>query len=402
MNMSLQNVPQTLPTPTAEEIEFSQPLVSLICKEIAENDEKITFKRFMDLALYTPGLGYYATEKPIFGEQGDFITAPELTPIFSRCLAMQAKQVLSAIDGDADILEFGAGSGTMACDILMELEKLDCLPRQYLISEISPSLKQRQLARIKTYAPHLLERVRWIDELPASFTGVILGNELLDALSTHRVLFDKKGDHKELYVNFKDHKLNWTAGPPSNARLSAQLEKTYKTNQTHIDTSDHYESEINIASIEWIESLSTILTQGVIILVDYGYSEEEYFRPERYEGSLMCHYKHRAHNNPLTHVGLQDLTSHVNFTLIAETAFENGLAIDGFTTQTYFLLGCGLEALLNEIDINDTKLFIAETQPVKQLILPEEMGDLFKVICLSKNMDLPLLGFSVKNQLERL
>ncbi len=400
--MSLQNTSQTLPPPSVEEIEFSQPLVSLICKEISDSNGQITFSRFMEMALYTPGLGYYAAEKPIFGEQGDFITAPELTPIFSRCLAMQAQQILSAIDGGGDILEFGAGAGTMACDILMELEKLGCLPNRYLISEISPSLKQRQRARIKTYAPHLIDRVIWIDELPESFIGVIFGNELLDALTTHRVLFDKNGDHKELYVSFKDSKLNWSAGKPSSEKLSTLINKVYKTNQAYIDTSDHYESEINIANIEWISSLSRVLTQGVIILIDYGYSEDEYYRPERYEGSLMCHYKHLAHNNPLTHVGLQDLTSHVNFTQIAETAFDNNLTIEGFTTQTYFLLGCGLESLLNEIDINDSKLFIAETQPVKQLILPDEMGDLFKVIGLSKNMNLPLLGFAIKNQLERL
>ena len=404
--MSLRNVPQTLPAPSVDEIEHSQPLVSLVCKEIADNGGKITFDRFMELALYTPGLGYYATEKPIFGDQGDFITAPELTPLFSRCLAKQAKQVLNAIDGGGDVMEFGAGSGTMACDILMELEKLDCLPNRYLISEISPALRQRQRTRINTYAPHLVDRVSWVDELPESFTGVVFGNELLDALTTHRVLFDKNGDHKEVYVNFEDSKLSWTAGKPSSDLLSAQIDKVYKANQLNIDTCDHYESEINIASIGWIESLSKMLTQGVIILIDYGFSEEEYYRPERYEGSLMCHYKHRAHNNPLTHVGLQDLTSHVNFTQIAEVAFANDLTIDGFTTQTYFLLGCGLESLLNEIDINDTKLFIAETQPVKQLILPDEMGDLFKVIGLSKNMDTSLsealLGFSVKNQLERL
>ncbi|MDH5257682.1 MAG: SAM-dependent methyltransferase [Gammaproteobacteria bacterium] len=402
LNMSLRNTPQTLPAPSADEIELSQPLVALICKEIAENEGKITFDKFMDLALYTPGLGYYATEKPIFGEQGDFITAPELTPLFSRCLAMQAKQVLDTLDARGDILEFGAGAGTMACDILMELEKLDCLPNRYLISEISPALRQRQRTRIATYAPHLIDRVKWIDELPTSFTGVIFGNELLDALTTHRVLFDKNGNHKELYVTFQNNKLEWIEGPPSSELLASQINKVYQAHSENINEADRYESEINIASIKWIESLSGMLTQGVIILIDYGFSEEEFYRPERYEGSLMCHYKHRAHNNPLSHIGLQDLTSHVNFTQIAETAVENNLEIMGYTTQTYFLLGCGLESLLNEIDIHDTKLFMAETQPVKQLILPDEMGELFKVIALGKNVDLTPTGFCIKNMLERL
>ncbi|MDH3325852.1 MAG: SAM-dependent methyltransferase [Gammaproteobacteria bacterium] len=402
MNMSLRNVPQTLPTPSIEEIEFSQPLTTLICKEIAENNGKITFDRFMGLALYTPELGYYVSDKPIFGEQGDFITAPELTPLFSRCLAMQIKQILSSLENGGDILEFGAGAGTMACDILMELEKQNCLPNRYLISEISPALRQRQLTRISTYTPHLIDRVTWVEELPDAFTGVILGNELLDALTTHRVLFDKNGDHKELYVTFHDNKLDWVEGPPSSDLLTAQLNNIYNANRENIDVADRYESEINIASIKWIESLASILTQGVILLIDYGFSEEEFYRPGRHEGSMMCHYKHLAHNNPLTHIGLQDLTSHVNFTKIAETAFENEMDIMGYTTQTYFLLGCGLESLLNEIDIHNTKLFMAETQPVKQLILPDEMGELFKVIALGKNIELPLLGFAVKNQLERL
>ena len=400
--MSLRNIPQTLPAPSADEIELSQPLVTLICDEIAKSGGKITFHRFMELALYTPGLGYYATEKPIFGDQGDFVTAPELTPLFSRAIAQQVKQVLESLDDQGDILEFGAGSGVMACDILMELEKLGCLPKHYYISEISPSLQQRQHTRITTYAPHLIDRVRWIKELPKTFKGVILGNELLDALPTHRVQFESNGSHKELYVTFNNQQLEWVADEPSSNSLKSLLDKVYKNNQQNIDMAGHYQSEINLANIDWVKSISDILEQGVVILIDYGFSEDEFYRAERNEGSLMCHYKHRAHNNPLTHVGLQDLTSHVNFTQVAETAFESGMDILGFTTQTYFLLGCGLENLLNEIDINDSKLFIAETQPVKQLILPDEMGELFKVIAFGKNYDEPMLGFSIKNLLERL
>jgi len=400
--MSLRNVPQTLPPPSVDEIELSQPLMALICSEITKNDGKITFSHFMELALYSPGLGYYATEKPIFGDQGDFITAPELTPLFSRCIAMQAKQILTSLDSPGDIMEFGAGSGAMACDILMELDKLECLPQHYYISEISPALKQRQRARISAYAPHLVDRVQWIDDIPDSFTGVILGNELLDALPTHRVLFDATGNHQELFVTFNDNKLSWVSDKPSSQLLKETISKAYETHKENIDIPDRYESEINVASINWIKSLANSLTQGAAILIDYGFAADEFFRPERHEGSIMCHYKHRAHNDPLTHIGLQDLTSHVNFTQIAETAFENELDIIGYTTQTYFLLGCGLESLLNEIDISDSKLFIAETQPVKQLILPDEMGETFKVIGLGKNLNTPVMGFGVKNLLERL
>jgi len=400
--MSLRNIPQTLPTPSDDEIEASEPLVALICDEILKNDNKLSFDKFMELALYTPETGYYSGKNHIFGDQGDFITAPELTPLFSRCVAQQVMQVLNGLENSGDVMEFGAGSGTMACDILMELEKQNCLPGKYFISEISPTLRERQRTRISTYAPHLIDRVSWIETPPESFRGVILGNELLDALPTHRVLFDHKGNHQELFVSLQDGKLNWLADTPSSEEVATNLDTVYRKNQENINFAERYESEINIANMHWIKSLSNILEQGIILLIDYGFSEDEFYRPERHEGTLMCHFKHRAHNNPLTHIGLQDITSHVNFTQVAETAFDNGFDVLGFTNQTYFLLGCGLENLLSEIDINDSKLFIAETQPVKQLILPDEMGDLFKVIAFGKNFDQPLLGFSVKNLLERL
>lgn len=398
--MKLPNPEINLPQPSEDEFAHSEELLNAIFHEIDQQGGKLSFARFMEMALYAPNLGYYASGKPIFGAQGDFVTAPELTPIFSRCLANQVRDILSKLPNGGDILEFGAGAGTMATDILLELEALNCLPNHYIISEVSKTLQQRQHNRIKTYAPHLLERVKWIETLPDDFSGVMLGNEILDAIPTHRIRFHHHKPHEELFVGHENNRLIWIASPPGSDILRDEINRLYQKFGDSLP--DQYETEINLACGEWTKKISKTLTQGVALLIDYGFSEHEFYRPERNEGSLMCHYKHCAHSDPLTHVGLQDITAHVNFTAIAEVAFHQDMTIAGFTTQTYFLLGCGLESFLNEIDINDTKQFIAETQPVKVLILPEEMGDLFKVIGLSKNFDYELSGFGVKNLLERL
>jgi len=398
--MKLQNAVFPLPAPNDEELALIQPLLNKVCEEIDRRNGKMDFATFMEMALYTPDLGYYSSNKAIFGEQGDFITAPELTPMFSRCLANQIKEVLSQIEGGGNILEFGAGAGTMACDILMELDTLNCLPHQYLISEVSHTLRQRQRSRIETYAPHLINRVTWIDELPASFTGVMIGNEILDAIPTHRVRLNQNGKHEELFVGHENSRLGWVGLPTENKQLQSEMDNIFAKFGDSMP--DAYETEININSNEWLLKISKTLKEGLALFIDYGFTESEYFRPERSEGTLMCHYKHCAHSDPLTHLGLQDITAHVNFTAVAEVAFNNEMTIAGFTNQTYFLVGCGLEVLLNEIDINDTKQFITETQPVKMLILPDEMGELFKVIGLTKNFDHNLMGFHTKNLMERL
>ncbi len=398
--MKLPNPEIALPIPTPEELLCTQPLKDEICTEIDKQGGKLNFPTFMEMALYTPNLGYYTSDKPIFGAEGDFVTAPELSPFFSRCLARQAQEVLSKLDGKGDILEFGAGAGTMVTDILLELETLGCLPNNYFISELSHSLRDRQRAQIQSRAPHLLDRVDWIDELPNTFSGVIFGNEILDALPTHRVGFNKNLIHEELFVSHTNGQFGWTAAPIEDITLKQAANELYaKFGQA---MPEYYETEINLNSNQWIRDVSQILNQGVIFLIDYGFSDSELYRPERSNGSLTCHYKHCAHGDPLTHVGLQDITAHVDFTAIAEVAFDHDLSIAGYTTQTYFLMGCDLEDLLSELDVNDTKQFLSQTQPVKMLILPDEMGDLFKVIGLSKNFDHELKGFGVRNLLERL
>ncbi len=400
MVMRTQNPQFVLPVPGEDDLRRVEPLLEFIQTEMSNAGGRLNFERFMEIALYTDALGYYTGNNAIFGEQGDFTTAPELTPLFSRCVARQVQQVIESWDGQADVLEFGAGAGTMVCDVLMELEKLDALPRCYYIVEISPTLQARQRTRIATYAPHLLEKVTWLKDAPDKFTGIIIGNEILDAIPTRRVRLNPDGQHQELFVTIKDNRFVWEAGEISDPELATHCQAIFARHRDSFTTP--YETEINLQSFHWLQSLADKLEQGVILLIDYGFADAEFYRPERHEGTLMCHYKHMAHGDALIHVGLQDITSHVNFTRIAETGFERGLDVLGYITQTYFLVNCGLENLLAEIDLSDTKQFLKETQPVKQLILPDEMGELFKAIAFGKRFDEPLLGFAMNNQRERL
>ncbi len=398
--MRLNNPPRPLPLPSKEELDSIQPLVNLVCHDIESNGGKLPFSVFMEKTLYSPGIGYYNSDKQIFGDKGDFITAPEMTPLFSRCLARQVQQVLTELDGNSDIIEFGAGAGTMACDILIELESQNSLPQHYYIGEISSTLKERQKTTIKQRIPHLIDRIIWVNDMPEEFRGIVLGNEVIDAMPVHRVRINQNKQHEELFVTYRDSQLEWVSGEPSCKLLKTTLDEIFTKYGDNLP--DHYETEVNLAANKWITDIAQKLDKGLILLIDYGFSENEFFRPERQEGTLMCHYRHCAHGDALTHIGLQDITSHVNFTAIAEAAHESGLTVSGFTNQTYFLISCGLESFLSEIDINDTKLFIKETQPVKQLILPDEMGDLFKVIAFTKSINQPLIGFSANNVLDRL
>lgn len=398
--MRTQNPDFELQTPDPEELKKVEPLLDLIETEMSNNGGRLSFNKFMELALYTPALGYYTGNNAIFGSQGDFVTAPELTPLFSRCIARQIQQIHQGIPGEADVLEFGAGAGTMATDILLELKSLNALPRHYYIVEISPMLQKRQREKISSYVPELMDKISWVTEIPEKFKGAVIGNEILDAIPTHRVRLNPDGNHQELFVTVEDNRFVWQAGEFSDPALQNYCDAIY---EKHLqDSSGAYETEINLDSFKWIKQVADALEEGVVLLIDYGYSDQEFYRPEHREGTLMCHYKHLAHPDALLHVGLQDITSHVNFTQVAEAGFEQGMSVLGFTTQTYFLIGCGLENLLAEIDIADTVQFLKETQPIKQLILPDEMGELFKVIAFGKNFSQPLLGFMANNQLERL
>jgi SAM-dependent MidA family methyltransferase len=374
-----------LPPPNSEAIAHSQRLVDLIQQDIKQAGGSIPFVEFMNSALYAPSLGYYSSSIRKFGAEGDFITAPEISPLFSQCLAKQCQQVLASFD-EGVILEFGAGSGIMAANILQALESMKQLPKQYLILELSADLQLRQRETLQAQVPHLLDRIQWLKSLPTEpIQGVILANEVLDAMPVQRFRLDEQGV-SEFYVgNNNDTSFVWETANSSDESLLTIVEAL------HLDVG--YVSELNLALPAWIQALSDILTAGLVLLIDYGFPSSEYYHPQRNQGTLMCHYQHYAHDNPLILVGLQDITAHVNFTAVAEAADAAKLHVSGYTNQGNFLLACGLIELLSAFDFNDSKNYLQQTQAVKKLMLPHEMGELFKIMALSRNLSIPLLGF---------
>lgn len=385
-----------LPIPGADEQAHSEKLQALIRAEIDAANGLITFAHFMELALYAPGLGYYAAGARKFGEAGDFVTAPEISPLFSQCLAQQCQQVLQYIDG-GDLLEFGAGTGTMASDILLELERLDCLPDHYFILELSADLQQRQQETLRRRVPHLFERIQWLSALPEpGFKGVILANEVVDAMPVHLIRFDEQGV-REGFVGWENDRFVWCDRPLS----TLELQQCVTTLQQQLDGETFcpgYTTEINLAQQGWMGSIAQLLQRGVALIIDYGFPRHEYYHPERSGGTLMCHYRHRAHADALILAGLQDITAHVDFTALAEAAHEAGLDVLGYTAQAQFLLATGLGERIAAVAPDDTRRYLEMTQQVKKLTLPSEMGELFKVLALGRNYDGMLNGFILQDR----
>jgi len=391
-----------LPLPDAIARAHSERLASLIRGEIEANGGRISFARYMELALYAPGLGYYSAGARKFGAAGDFVTAPEISPLFARCVARQCEEVLRAL-GQGNILEIGAGSGIMACDILRALEQQDCLPEHYYILEVSAELRERQYTTLQREIPTLLGRVSWLDALPLSgWRGVIVANELLDAMPVHRFQIEQNGV-RELCVAGQESKFVWQSAALTDPALAVCIEAIEK------DLSDHgaglapgYESEINLAATAWIHSIAAMLEAGLLLIVDYGYPRHEYYHAQRSNGTLMCHYRHRAHADPLILPGLQDITAHIDFTALADAADAAGLTVAGYTTQAAFLLACGIAELAVDLELEDARERVTRAQQIKKLTLPSEMGELFKVIALTRTIDMPLLGFNLQDLRGRL
>ncbi len=384
----------SLPEPDADALAHSQKLVARIKQEIATQDGAISFRRYMEMALYEPGLGYYVAGSHKIGQQGDFITAPEISPLFSRCIANQCAQVLRHTK-DRDILELGAGSGIMACDILLELEKQRQLPDHYFILDLSPDLKQRQYQTLEKHAPQLLEKVTWLTSLPDNFNGIIIGNEVLDAMPVD-VFTQHDNQVYEHHVIIENDNLLEQLQPAS----ETLYQRVMALNIPHDATP--YTSEINPNLQGWFESISASLHSGVLLLVDYGYPESEYYLPERNKGTLICHYLHRVNEAPLHYPGLQDITASVDFSAVAEAADSTDMNVAGFTSQAVFLSNTRLEDyFMQALDAHpDDQYKLA--QQVRTLSLPSEMGERFKCIALTKNYDKPLQGFSEFDQRYRL
>ncbi|MDH5180004.1 MAG: SAM-dependent methyltransferase [Gammaproteobacteria bacterium] len=390
--------PYNLPAVEGPALANSKEVTRLLTEAIRRHGGRITFDRFMDIAMFAPGRGYYDSINHIFGDSGDFTTAPELSPFFGRCIARQIMQVM-AEQGQTSILEFGAGSGILAQTILMELEKFNQLPQTYYIYDISPSLRKRQFTRLNNAIPNLIDRLVWLNDMPESFNGVILANEVLDAMPVHKVLFRQSPPHAETFVTLKDNRLVLEDGPLS---ISALHDEMYKIVQLCPDIHAGYHSEVNLGLKPWIARVSQMLGQGLVLLIDYGFTRREYYQAINHQGNLMCYFQHRAHDDPLLYPGIQDVTCHVDFSLVANTFREQGLQVAGYTNQGFFLAGCGLEEMYSELDSSDEEAFIRHTRCLEQLILPGAMGETFKVIALSKGISGPLIGFSVVDEQDKL
>lgn len=350
----------------------------------------LSFSTFMGDALYHPQLGYYQAETFTIGKAGDFTTAPELSKLFAHSLANQCQQILKQLS-QPNVLELGAGTGQLAVDLLLALEQRDGLPQHYFIYEISTSLKQKQHTLLKERCPTLLSRVVWLDELPANFSGLVIANEVLDALPTTCFAVTEQGIFERI-INWKDERFIWELAP-ANIELNTEIQTLSLTHP--------YASEINLSLKNFITQLSLSLNEGVILFIDYGYGEREYYHPQRQQGTLTSFHQHLQIDDPLLYPGLQDITAHVDFTRLAIAAQDAGLDVLGYTTQAAFLLATGLidEATKLEKTLNAKEIFQLH-QSIKYLTLPTEMGERIKVMALAKNANitLPLLGFTLQDR----
>jgi SAM-dependent MidA family methyltransferase len=383
-------VPNGWPVPERDDRARSRELSALIRREIEATGGSIRFARFMELALYAPALGYYSAPQPKFGPTGDFVTAPEISPLFGQCMANQIVQVLDQLQ-TGDVLEVGAGAGTLAAQLLLALEALGRLPQNYYILELSAGLRALQRDTLEQRAPQLLNRVRWLEALPApGFRGVIVGNELLDAMPVTRFHVVDNVPHEQ-HVCWRDAGFVFCDAPAS-GNVAARL--------APLALRSDYVSEIGLHAEAWVRSLGACLEQGIVLLLDYGFPQAEFYHPQRAQGTLMCHYRHRAHSDPLILVGLQDITAHVNFTAIAEAGHDAGLKLYGYTSQAAFLIGCGLTELA--IEHMDIRPRLEQAQTINKLTAPHEMGELVKAIALGKGAQEPLRGFVVQDRRSRL
>lgn len=367
-----------LPEPSADARAHSAQLLSHIQQAIEQAGGWLPFSRYMELALYAPQLGYYTAGSRKLGKEGDFTTAPELTPLFGHALAQQARELINA--GLPDILEVGAGSGVLAAAILEELDRLGALPERYLILELSPELRARERDTLAARVPHLLERVAWLNQLPPSFSGLILGNEVLDAMPVEVVRTTDNG----IEQGGVDARLAWSFRPAGRALRDAaaalQLPPDYRT-------------EIGLAAQAFVRTLGEVLERGAILLIDYGFPRAEYYHPQRVSGTLMCHYRHRAHDDPFYLPGLQDITAHVDFTAMAEAAHAAGMEVAGYTTQAHLLINLGITDLMMRVPPEDAARYLPAAAAVGKLMSPAEMGELFKAIAFTRGIEAPLLAF---------
>ena len=381
-----------LPALGAGERAHVERMHALIRAEVEARGGRLPFSRYMEIALYAPRLGYYRAGWRTFGARGDFVTAPEISPLFARTVARQVDQALS-LTGTREVVEIGAGAGTMAAQMLAELA-----PRggvRYRILELSGAMAARQRETIEARVPDALASVSWIDALPEpGFNGVVVANEVVDALPVERFEVTSGGVSMHC-VGFEAGRPIWESRP-AEPRLADAVESIQREIGHRLPIG--YVSEIGPARSAWAASIAERLECGLVLLMDYGFPRCELYHPDRCDGTLRCHFRHRRHDDPLVLCGLQDITAHVDFTAIARAS---GLDVAGFTTQNEFLLGCGLLDLVADLEPGSPQ-FVRLTAQIKRITLPGEMGEAIKVMALTRGIAEPLIGFSGRDHRVRL
>ena len=391
MSLSHSRVESALPVPDREALAVSQELSTRIAAEIARHGGWLSFARYMEMALYEPGLGYYSNPGQVFGAAGDFVTAPELTPLFGATLARQVSPWLKdpALAGSGQVvLEVGGGSGMLAAQLLNALDNVGHHEVRYLILELSAERREHQRQTLKSLAPGLMDRVGWLDTFPESFAGVVVANELLDAMPVQ--LFEWQADAgaglQEMGVTWVDGQFAWAPRPADAVLTETVAALRNRLGPEGAQWHSPYRSEICPAQQAWMRTLADCMTAGVVMLLDYGFAAPEYYHPQRDQGTLMCHYRHRSHADPFLWPGLSDITAHVDFTALARAATAEGFSLVGYTSMAAFLLNAGLLDELADLPREPESFWFAQAQAVQQLISEAEMGELFKVIAFEKNL----------------
>jgi SAM-dependent MidA family methyltransferase len=384
-----------LPLLSPEEARHSEAVAALVHAEMTAAGGWLSFERFMELALYAPGLGYYVAGSFKIGAGGDFVTAPEVSELFARCLARQCAQVLGRTGGE--ILELGAGTGRMAATLLSELAAQGSVPERYSILEVSAELAERQRACLAQLPHGLRERVVWLERLPERpLEGLILANEVADALPCRRFTCRVRGV-RELGVASRAEGDGTILFHEQYAGADEALASACREIRAALPAPlpDGYTSEVCLRLAPWIASLAACLGRGALLICDYGLPRSHYYHPQRVSGTMRCHFRQRAHDDPCINVGVQDITAWVDFTRVAEAAAASGLSVSGFATQAAFLLSLGIEALVGATEDPVQRARLAGE--ARRLIMPEEMGEAFKVISLTRGLDVPLSGFVLQD-----
>lgn len=369
--------------PDGAALDLSARLVERIHQAIAAAGGWIDFATYMELALYAPGLGYYAAGSAKLGAPGDFVTAPGISPLFGATLAAQIAEVLALTGGD--VVELGAGTGRLAADVLAGLRARDRLPVRYRILEVSPDLRQRQQACLRAQVPELLDRIEWLDALPRRMSGVVLANEVLDALPVHLLCW-RDARILERGVIAAGAGFGW-----EERQIGSEV---LRQAAAALPVQPPYASELALAAPALVATLAGALERGALLLIDYGFGRREYYHPQRSRGTLMCHHRHRVHDDPFYLPGLQDITAHVDFTAVAHAGIDAGLQLLGYTTQAQFLINCGITELLGRTPADRVGTYLPLAAGVQKLLSPAEMGELFKVMVLGRGIDAGLAGFA--------